>query len=377
LYGGVSLLPSGAAADIAPVRPFVTVVICAVVAVPAAASASPRAASPLREASRLSGLRVRHTVPTAALSAARYGTLYARASSRAYPASLRRADETAYARFGLLARSVMPQPSRAWYDVGTRHLFVQRTPAAGRRALIEQYVRALIDQNFNLKRLSGLRVRDRDRWTAANAIVDGTAALASGMRAAQPHGTPLDRFSSLERDAGRGPGRTLAAQLRYLGGRDAAASALRTFPRTTEQLLHVDKFLEREPALAVSLPEHTGGADLAASETFGELDVRNFLQAFGVSGADTAAAGWGGGRLALYGDTGVIVIRWDTATDAAEWQATVPRYVAAAFPGVAAHICPPLDQCWGDVAAGVFGTTSVLAAGPDAARVAAALLAAA
>jgi hypothetical protein len=356
------------------VRAFVTVVICSLAGLPAAASASYQAVSPLREASRLSGLRVRHAVPTAALSASRYGERYARASSRAYPVSLRHAEETAYARFGLASRSVTPQPARAWYDVGTRRLFVQRHPAADRRVLIQEYVRALVDQNFNLKRLAGLRARDRDRWTAANAIVDGTAALASGVRTTQPRGTPLDRFSSLESDAGVGPGRTLAAQLRSVGGRAAVVSALRTFPQTTEQLLHIDKLLEREPALTVSLPAHAGGANLAASETFGELDVRDFLEAFGVSGAAGAAAGWGGGRLALYGDTGVIVLRWDTAADAAEWQATAPRYVAAAFPGTAARSCPPLDRCWGDVAAGVFGTTSVLAAGPAAAQVGAALL---
>ena len=105
--------------------------------------------------------------------------------------------------------------------------------------------------------------------------------------------------------------------------------------------------------------------------------MRYLLQAFGVPGAATAAAGWGGGRLALYDGVAVLVLRWDTAEDAAEWQAAVPQYVAAAFPGAAAHICPPLDRCWsrpGELAAGVYGTTSVFASGPGSAAVAAALL---
>ena len=355
-------------------RTFVTVVICAVVAAPAAAPALARPGSPLHEASRLSGLRVRHAVPAAALPARRYGALYSRAWKREYPSALRRTEATEYARLGLVSRSVTTQPSRAWYDVSSHRLFVQRKPAAGRRALVQEYVRALIDQNFKLERLVGLRARDRDRWYAAQAIVGGTAALASGLRAPAVRGTPLDRFSALGANAGLGPGRALAAELRYLGGRAALVSALRTFPQTTEQLLHVDKFLERERALPVRLPARAGDAALAASETFGELDVRNFLQAFGVSGADTAAAGWGGGRLALYGDVAVIVLRWDTAEDAAEWQSAVPRYAAAAFPGAAARTCPPLDACWGDVAAGVLGTTSVVAAGPGSAEVAGALL---
>jgi hypothetical protein len=334
------------------VRAVVAVVICAVVAVPAAASASATARGPLRDAARLSGLRVRHAVPTAALSAARYDALWSRAWQRTVPATLRRAEATAYKQLGL-SGSVTAPPSRAWYDVRTHRLFVQRKPAAGRRALINEYVRALIDQNFGLKRLVALRARDRDRWYAAQAMVDGTAALASGLPT---------------------PGRALAAELRYLGGRAALASALRTFPQTTEQLLHVDKFLERERALPVRLPARAGGVALSSSETFGELDVRSLLQAFGLRDAAIVGAGWGGGRLALYGDVAALVLRWDTPEDAAEWQAAVPRYVAAAFPGSAARTCPPLDGCWGDVAAGVYGTTSVLASGPASAQVAAALL---
>jgi len=317
------------------VEKFVAVVICGVCAVPSAQSA-------LSDASRLSGLRVRHAVPTARVSAARYHALFSPS-----------ADQRVYERLGLASHSMHVQLPRAWYDVRTHRLFVQRGPRPGRRTLIQEYVRALIDQNFHLRRLVALRARDHDHWYAAQAMVDGVASLSSGLRA---------------------PGRALAAQLRYLGGRSALASALRTFPQTTEQLLHVDKFLEREPALPVRLPARAGGAGLVESETFGELDVRNLLQAFHVPGAARVAEGWGGGRVALYGDVGVIVLRWDTAADAGEWQAAVPSYVAAAFPDADARTCPPLDGCWGDVAAGVLGTTSVLASGPGSAEVAAALV---
>jgi hypothetical protein len=113
---------------------------------------------------------------------------------------------------------------------------------------------------------------------------------------------------------------------------------------------------------------------LVASETFGELDVRDLLQRFHVRGATVAAAGWGGGRLARYGNVAVLVLRWDTPEDAMEWQATVPQYVGAAFPATVARTCPPLDACWGDVSAGVYGTTGVVAIGPGSADVAAALL---
>jgi hypothetical protein len=80
-------------------------------------------------------------------------------------------------------------------------------------------VRALIDQNFKLKRLVGLRARDRDRWTAAETIVDGTAALASGLRASTPRGTALD-------DVAAGVFDTTSVLASGPGSADVAAAAL-------------------------------------------------------------------------------------------------------------------------------------------------------
>ena len=388
LYGGVRRFPGvlsvRGAADTSGVHKLVSVVICVSFIVPVAA-AGPSAPSPLlQNASRRSGLAVRGPVETATVSATRYAALLARAARIDYPPALREDDARLEAALGLTSRSANGLRGRAWYDVADHRLLLQRAPAPGRRAVINELVRALVDQNYGLRRLVRLRARDHDRWLAARAIVDGTAALASGLRSRPLAGTPLDRFSQLEADAGVGPGRALAAELRYLGGPEAVRSALRTFPQTTEQLLHIDKFLERERALPVRLPQRAGAASLVVSETFGELDVRNLLEAFGVPAATSAAAGWGGGRLALYrsgsGDVAAIVLRWDSFDDALEWQAAVPGYIAAAFPGTTAHDCPPLDRCWsgsGEAAAGVLGTTSVLATGPGSTGVAAELLTAA
>jgi hypothetical protein len=270
--------------------------------------------------------------------------------------------------------------SPASYDAGIRKLLLRRS-APRERYVVHELARALVDQSFNLRRLRGLRGRDRDRSIAARAIVDGTASLASGLRPSALRGSPLDRFFQLEREAGLGPGRALAGELRYLGGRDAVFSALRTFPQTTEQLLHVDKFLEREAPLAVRLPARIGAVALSTSETFGELDVRNLLRAFRVPYA-AAAAGWGGGRLALYrapaGDAVVaVVLRWDSPEDAVEWGDATARYVAAAFPDAVAGACPPVDRCWSgasELATGVLGEAAVFVSGPGAAAIASDLL---
>jgi hypothetical protein len=318
----------------------------------------------------------------------RYEALVERALERQYPAALRRVDARLYARLGLLTRGVRSRAagdahtSRAWYDPVGRRLLVRTKPAPGRASVINELVRALVDQNFGLRRAAALRGHDRDGALAAQGIVDGTASLASGLRARPLQGTPLERFLQLEYSAGLGPGKAIAAQLRYLGGRGAVASALRSFPQTTEQLLHVDKFLERERALPVRLTEHVANETLNASESFGELDARSLLTAFNVPSAAAAAAGWGGARIALYTspqgeDAAVIVARWDTPADAAEWQDAIARYVAAAFPGAAHHDCPPLDRCWSgtaELASGSLGETTVFASGPGSEAIAAALI---
>ena len=364
------------------------VVICVLVA--ASAAGAPSAATSrddlLRRASHLSGLPVRRVVPQRMLEGPRYDATLSRAAYREYPRSLRSIDTALYTRLGLMPRSLPSQltsnahASRAWYDPAARRLLLRRTPAAKRVWVVNELVRALVDQSFNLRRIVGLRVRDRDRALAAKSMVDGTAALASGVSAGPVRGTPLERF--LELESGLGAGKALAKELRYLGGSRALGSALRLFPQTTEQLLHIDKFLERERALPVRLPVRIGDWKLSASESFGELDVRSLLSAFGVPNALAAAGGWGGGRVGLYVSpigqaTAAFALQWDTVDDASEWRDAVTRYVGAAFPGATAHDCPPLDRCWSstwDLASGVLGTTSVFASGPASDTVATALL---
>jgi hypothetical protein len=369
------------------VEKFVAVVICGLVALSAAggSAAATNRDDLLRRASHLSGFPVRRVVPKSMLAGPRYDAALLRAANRDYPRWLRSLDTALYSRLGLIPRNLRAQlasnthASRAWYDPAARRLLLRRTPTAQRARVVNELVRALIDQNFNLRRIAGLRVRDRDRALAAKAIVDGTAALASGVGASPARGTPVERFLQLE--SGLGPGKALAKELRYLGGSRALASALRSFPQTTEQLLHIDKFLERERARAVRLPTRIGDWKLSASETFGELDVRSLLRAFGIPNAVATADGWGGGRLGLYispaGETtAALSLEWDTLEDAAQWRDAVPRFVHVAFPGAARHDCPPLDHCWSAasaVASEVLGATSVIASGAGAETVAAAL----
>jgi hypothetical protein len=346
------------------VRAFVAFVICSALAVSAAAAgAAPPSA--LQQAEGLSGLNARGPIRTVKESSARFDADVLRALDRGYPRALQRTDDRLYADLGLVAdggslrtRLVAAVTStNALYDAAARILRMRARPAPTRAQLVHELVRALVDQTVGLRRLTALRPRDRDASLAANAVVDGLAALASGRRAPMLTGSPLDRFLALERAAGLGPGRAFVYQLRSIGGSFAVSTALRGFPRTTEQVLHLDKFLQHERALPIALPPRVDDRALdtsetiRSSETFGELDVRALLRAFAAGDADDVAAGWGGGRLALYtgadGSTTVaLVLRWDTAADADAWRALVPRLVAAAFAGAQERVCPAVEHCW-------------------------------
>jgi hypothetical protein len=376
------------------VKGLVAFVICAALVAPVAAAAAKPTA--LGQAERLSGLTARRPIRTVTESSARFNADALRALDRAYPRSLQRVDDRLYAALGLLPAGGSTRASlaasiramNAQYDPATHVLRLRRKPAPARAEIVHELVRALVDQNVGLRRVSSLRAHDRDASLAATAVVDGLASLASGRRARPLRGSPLDRFLALERNAGLGPGRTFVAQLRSVGGAFAVASALRAFPQTTEQLLHVDAFLQRARVLPISLPARVDdralqtSETLTASETFGELDVRALLRAFALPRSDSVADGWGGGRVALYtgaddAATAAVVVRWRSEEDADEWRATAPSLVAAAFPAAQERTCPAVDHCWvsgeRELAVASSGQLTVLASGTAGELVAASL----
>jgi hypothetical protein len=366
---------------------YVAAVLCAALVVPAATAAGP---SPLlRRASALTGLRIVRPVRIVHERGPRFDSDLVTMFDRTYPRSAQRLDEELYTDLGLLRadqslRSALVASAfvaRAGYDPTARTVRARTSPAPGRSELLRELARALVDQNFNLRRLNGLRARDRDAALAAEAVVEGVAALASRAHSAPVRGAPLQRFLTVEANAGVEFGEKLVAQLRYVGGRSAVASALRSFPRTTAQVLQLDRFLDHDPATPISFSSSAGDSRLSASETFGELDVLALLRAFAIANADAIAAGWSGGRIALYtapkGDAAALVLRWRTDDAAKQWSATLAPYVAAAFPGAIPRTCPAVTACWLDgtheLAVAGSETTTIFVSGLNAELIAATL----
>ncbi|MEA2620130.1 MAG: hypothetical protein QOC97_903, partial [Chloroflexota bacterium] len=103
-------------------------------------------------------------------------------------------------------------------------------------------------------------------------------------------------------------------------------------PKSTEQIMHPEKYTAGEAPVAVTLPADLAtrmgtGWTVPLQDTFGEFQIGIWLREAGVAAAEAtaAAAGWGGDRLAVVeGPGGAWAVafhtEWDTPADAAQFE---------------------------------------------------------
>ncbi len=211
---------------------------------------------------------------------------------------------------------------------------------------------ALQDQSFPLASMIGYARGDGDRSAAAHALIEGDATSAmldvvagsafsvsesalravlavsnatSGIAATTPH------VLQASLSAPYADGFAFVQRQRTLGGWPAVDAALRSPPASTEQLLHADKYAEREPPLTVPVPTFAaigGGFRVVLDDVIGEQGLRLMLEEWtGAAIAEKGAAGWGGDRYVIVrrddgADAHTLAIGWravmDTDRDAAE-----------------------------------------------------------
>lgn len=152
-------------------------------------------------------------------------------------------------------------------------------------------------------------------------------------------------------------GQPFVAELYQEGGWDAVDAAFLDMPASTEQILHPEKYLERDNPVTLALPEPSEAMGDGWSEvhqnTVGELQIALLLADLppgsgfnSVTGqysipdpALNAAAGWDGDRYALWtNDSGqeALVWRtaWDTDQDARSFAAALARYEERRWGGI-------------------------------------------
>jgi hypothetical protein len=234
-----------------------------------------------------------------------------------------------------------------YYDPATGQLVFLGTgnpsPEA-RFILAHELTHADDDQHFDLARLNDVEnACDDEALQAATGAVEGSAVFFSETVVAT-YFTPKEQREAFS-DSGGGPpasvppfvyqlevwpyqdGPRFIQAIEASGGLDEVNSALETFPPSTEQVIHPERFPSDRP-VTVDVPDlgpalGAGWHDLDVMQT-GEEWLRTALGLrLSSSEAATAAEGWGGAEYRAWTDgTHVAVVletTWDTSTDQQEF----------------------------------------------------------
>jgi hypothetical protein len=225
-----------------------------------------------------------------------------------------------------------------------------------RVVLSHELTHAVTDQHFDLTHADRLAAGDADDQSTAYAgLVEGDATVmmqlyqaqalspqeqAAADRAGASERTPkLDAAAPIVRESLLFPYAAGSAFVRTLfqhGGWGAVNRAYRDPPTSTEQLLHVDKYLgRRDVPQDVKVPDlrsalGSGWREGTRNE-WGEFDTRLLLEGtFPVTTAERAAAGWDGGELRSFekGKGTAVVLRtvWDSPAEAREYCTAMARW---------------------------------------------------
>ncbi|HXG66931.1 MAG TPA: hypothetical protein VNO70_17645 [Blastocatellia bacterium] len=264
-----------------------------------------------------------------------------------------------------------------FYEPKTREFYLAAwLPVSEQKTVIaHELMHALQDQHFNLRRFEKWPKGDSDAETAAHALVEGEATIVMFQYAIEQEGGRLDvtRLPSITdslleqgnaEDKAKYPVLANAPtvlreslQFPYVFGAGFVQAVLKNgswqavnrsyadLPASTEQIMHPEKYLNRDNPVQIELTDLTAslGPDWkkADADVNGEFGYRVLLAEFINKGAARdAAAGWGGDRYALYedGKTGALALAqfttWDSARDAREFfdayaERTEKRYKAA------------------------------------------------
>ncbi|MBM4358683.1 MAG: hypothetical protein FJ096_11305 [Deltaproteobacteria bacterium] len=253
--------------------------------------------------------------------------------------------------------------------------------------LAHELVHALQDQHFDLGKQMTYRRGELDRLTALSCLAEGDATAAmldvtgvprgalsvDNLRrslvaslALSPSGLTTPRALQASLISPYVEGYRFVESLRDRGGWDAVNRAWRDPPRSTEQILHLERYEAREAPLAVPVPSARslgGDMRLLDADVVGELGLRIALEPWSSPPEAVAgAAGWGGDRYALYakdGDAGrTLAFAWRIDFDDGAEAREAAKLVARRFPPCRER--PGL----GPLAWRITGATVVMVAGP-------------
>ncbi len=274
-------------------------------------------------------------------------------------------------------------------DDGAMYLADDLGEAEAEETLAHELAHALADQTFPLAPMVEYAPGMGDRLSAVHSLIEGDAtslmldiSLGSAFQMTEEQvrfafvastamsdvGAKTPRAINSSLIAPYVDGFALVQEIRRRGGWRAVDEVWRAMPETTEQLLHVDKLLAREPAENVASPVlgplARQGYRSLVDDVMGEQGLRIWLEDIGSRGeASRGAAGWGGDRfvVAARDEAGkrqyavAFRLRMDTQKDAAE--------VASLFERKYGKVCRERDTL-GPIAWAGRGRDIAFVAGP-------------
>jgi hypothetical protein len=294
------------------------------------------------------------------------------AFSERMPAEKADAVAAVYSRLGMLPdtlqlvpllQSLLLEQVVGYYDPRSDTLYVVEgaPPEQLEMVLVHEMVHALQGQRFDLDSLTRAVQGDNDRAAAAQAALEGHATyVMMEWLLSRQTGTPVDLAAMPDLGAqlgGLDPTvlagtpllRDAPSVIReslifpYMSGlvflqRFWAADPDRPLPfgdhlpESSEQVLHADRFLQRDrPTEILFHEEPPAGWSEVHADGLGELETRVFLEEHlgDREAASSAALGWDGDRYRLVrgpsGEVLVWVTVWDSEEDAAEFEAAARR----------------------------------------------------
>ena len=226
-----------------------------------------------------------------------------------------------------------------------------------------EYIHRLQDAAFGLDEITERLEENGDRSLAFSALVEGDATTAQQQYALRHFDfealTQLleDSSDALEGTTGAPyilqkslefpytEGATFVERIRATQGVDGIDAAFAEPPDSTEQVIHVEKYVNREVPDEVVLPENLfqasgplgAGWEVVEEDVLGEFFLRTWLEAIGARATDAAeaAAGWGGDStvLAVNGEGEYVfaskVVWDDPELDAQQFFAVLTTIMAA------------------------------------------------
>jgi hypothetical protein len=341
---------------------------------PKTAAVREATAEVLRETSELRKLPMLRQVRSGAQTRAEIEQMLVRNLNESSTPEQMLASETVLKKLGLVPADFQLRPFiikllaeqvAGYYDPKTQEFYLADwIDLDGQKPVMaHELTHALQDQHFNLRRFEDWPKHDSDAELAVHSLVEGDAsflmtqyvmhnparqiAFLKAMVAGGDASTEqIEKAPRVMRETLLFPyfqGMTWVGQVYKRGGWDAVSAAYKNLPKSTEQILHTEKYYANDEPQKVVLKDISAslgrGWRMADNDVEGEwgfyLLLDEFLQSTDAS--KKAAEGWGGDRYALFvgpGKSDVVVAQktvWDTKQDAREFfdayvQRTTKRY---------------------------------------------------